>query len=462
MVAAAMHAPVLGADEPARSTTADQKSLHITIYNQNFGLVKDVRELSLPTGIHNVWFEGVAAQIDPTSVSMRSVTAPDKLSVLEQNFEYDLISPKRLMEKYLGHTVELIRTVEDSEKSVQGKLIGTEGGYVYEIDGKIAINPPGRVVLPSLPKGLISQPSLVWMLDNGSKNHTIEASYLTDGINWKADYVAVLSKDDKKVDLSGWVTIDNKSGATYEDATLKLVAGDVNRVQPERRREIVLAQTMEAGRGRPSFEEESFFEYHLYTLTRKATVKNNQTKQIGLLEASDVGVVKSFVYAAHGQYFLTRMGGPDRDTKVGVYVSFDNSKANNLGMPLPKGVVRMYKKDDDGALQFVGEDRIDHTPQDERVRLRMGNAFDIVAERVQTDYKVLNSGHLYESSYKITLRNHKEEDVTVQVVERMVGDWEVLNASHEHKKESSHRIRFDVPVERKSSAEVTYTVRVKY
>jgi len=457
-----MQAPVLGADEPAKSTAADQKSLHITIYNQNFGLVKDVRELSLPTGIHNVWFEGVAAQIDPTSVSIKSVTAPDKLSVLEQNFEYDLISPKRLMEKYLGHTVELIRTVKDEEVSLQAKLIGTEGGYVYEIDGKIAINPHGRVVLPSLPKGLISQPSLVWMLDNGRKNHTIEASYLTDGINWKADYVAVLSKDDKKVDLSGWVTIDNKSGATYEDATLKLVAGDVNRVQPERRREIVLAQTMEAGRGRPSFEEESFFEYHLYTLTRKATVKNNQTKQIGLLEASGVGVVKSFVYAAHGRYFLTRMGGPDRNTKVGVYVSFDNSKANNLGMPLPKGVVRMYKKDDDGALQFVGEDRIDHTPQDERVRLRMGNAFDIVAERVQTDYKVLNSGHLYESSYKITLRNHKEEDVTVQVVERMVGDWEVLNASHEHEKESSHRIRFDVPVGSKSSAEVTYTVRVKY
>jgi hypothetical protein len=274
--------------------------------------------------------------------------------------------------------------------------------------------------------------------------------------------VAVLSKDDKKVDLSGWVTIDNQSGATYEDATLKLVAGDVNRVQPERRHEIVLAQTMEAAKGRPSFEEESFFEYHLYTLTRKATVKDNQTKQIGLLEASGVSVEKTFIYAPLGRYFLTRMGGPDRDTKVGVYVSFDNSDENNLGMPLPKGVVRMYKKDEDGALQFIGEDQIDHTPQDEAVRLRMGNAFDIVAERIQTDYKVLDSGHLYESSYKITLRNHKEEDVTIQVVEQMYGDWEVLNASHQYSKETSHRIRFDVPVKRKSSAEVTYTVRVKY
>jgi hypothetical protein len=462
IMAAALQAPATGADEPARSTPADQKSLHITIYNQNFGLVKDVRELSLPLGVHHVWFEGVAAQIDPTSVSIRSLSAPDKLSVLEQNFEYDLISPRRLMEKYLGQTVELVRTVEDQEETVEGKLIGTEGGYVYEIDGKIAINPPGRVVLPTLPKGLISKPSLVWMLDNGRKSHTVEASYLTSGINWKADYVAVLSKDDKKVDLSGWVTIENESGATFDNATLKLVAGDVNRVQPERRREVVLATTMDSGRGRPSFEEESFFEYHLYTLTRKATVKNNQTKQIGLLEASGVGVDKTFIYAPLGRYFLTRMGGPDRDTKVGVYVSFDNSDENNLGMPLPKGVVRMYKKDEDGSLQFIGEDRVDHTPQDEAVRLRMGNAFDIVAERIQTDYKVLGSGHLYETSYKITLRNHKEEDVTIQVVEQMYGDWEVLNSSHEYAKETSHRIRFDVPVKSKGSAEVTYTVRVKY
>jgi hypothetical protein len=455
--------PALRAEEPARSTKAEQTSLHITIYNQNFGLVKDVRELSLPTGTHNVWFEGVAAQIDPTSVSIRSLTAPNDLTVLEQNFEYDLISPKRLMQKYLGQTVELIRTIDDRDETIQAKLIGTEGGYVYEIDGKIAVNPPGRVVLPSLPKGLISKPSLVWLLDNDRKKHTVEASYLTNGINWQADYVAILEKSDTKVDMSGWVTINNMSGATYDDATLKLVAGDVHRVQPERAREIALASTMEmSGARRPQFEEESFFEYHLYTLQRKATVKDNQTKQIGLLEASDIGIKKSFVYAAHGRYFISRMGGPDTHTKVGVYVSFDNAEKNNLGMPLPKGVVRMYKKDEDGALQFVGEDRIDHTPEDETIRLRMGNAFDIVAERVQTDYKVLASGHLYESSYKVTIRNHKDEDVTVQVVERLWGDWEVLNSSHEFEKESSHRIRFDIPVERKSSAELTFTVRVKY
>lgn len=450
------------AEEPLKSTPAEQKSLHVTIYNQNLGLVKDVRELSLPTGVNSLWFEGVAAQIDPTSVSIRSLTAPDRLTVLEQNFEYDLISPQKLMEKYLGHTVELIRTIEDRDETVQAKLIGTEKGYVYEIDGKIAISPPGRVVLPSLPKGLISKPSLVWLLDSGRKNHTVEASYLTNGLMWKADYVAVLSQDDQNVDLSGWVTIDNKSGTTYGDATLKLVAGDVHRVQPERPRErVMLADTAVRG-GAPAFEEEAFFEYHLYTLNRKSTLKDNQTKQIGLLEAGDITVEKSFVYASHGRYYISRMGGPDKGTKVGVYISFENSKKNNMGMPLPKGVVRMYKQDKDGALQFVGEDRIDHTPEDETIRLKMGNAFDIVAERVQTDYKVLSSGHLYESSYKVTIRNHKEEDIVVQVVERLYGDWEVVSKSHDFEKESSQRIRFDVPVERKASAELTYTVRVTY
>ena len=302
----------------------------------------------------------------------------------------------------------------------------------------------------------------MWLLENRQKNHTIEASYLTNGINWKANYVAVLSKDDKKLDLSGWVTIDNRSGTTYHDATLKLVAGDVNRIQPERPTELmVMAESVRGGR-QPAFEEEAFFEYHLYTLQRKATVKNNQTKQIGLLEAGGIGVKKSFVYAPYGRYFTSRMGGPDSHTKVGVYVSFENTKANNMGMPMPKGVVRMYKKDSDGALQFVGEDRIDHTPEDEKIRLRMGNAFDVVAERVQTDFKVLSSGHLYESSYKVTIRNHKDEDVVVQVVERLYGDWEVVTKSHAFEKESANRIRFDLPVERKSSAELTYTVRIKY
>jgi hypothetical protein len=450
-------------NQPPRSTVAEQTSLGITIYNDNLGLVKDVRRLSLPTGVQNLWFEGVAALIDPTSVHIRSLDAPEDLEVLEQNFEYDLISPEKLMEKYLGKTVELIYRAEGKEDEVfRAKLLGTEGGYVYEIDGKIAVDPPGSVVLPSLPEGLISKPSLVWLLDNGRAQHTVEASYLTEGIGWKANYVAVLSKDDTKVDLSGWVTVDNKSGATYKNASLKLVAGDVNRVQPEvPPRRVPVALDMAQVRGGEPFREEAFFEYHLYTLQRKTTVNNTQIKQIGLLDAEDIGVKKSFIYSPVTSYF-SRISGPDKSKKVGVYLSLDNSKKNNMGMPLPKGVVRVYKKDMDGALQFIGEDRIDHTPEDETIRIKMGDAFDIVAERVQTDFKVLDSGHLYESSYEITIRNHKDEDIVVSVVERLSGDWTILGNTHPYDKESSHRIRFDVPVERKASGTLQYTARIRY
>jgi hypothetical protein len=462
VVALALGAGAALAEDAARSTPDDQKSVSITIYNSNLGLVKDVRELELPRGVHDLWFEGVAASIDPTSVHIRSLTAPDALGVLEQNFEFDLIEPAKLMEKYVGKTVELVRYTENGEEiRASAKLLGTSGGYVYEIDGKVAVNPAGRVVLPSLPEGLIARPSLVWMLDNRRDRHTVEASYLTGGINWKANYVAVLDKDDKKTDLSGWVTIDNRSGTTYENATLKLVAGDVNRVREERR--LVSYDTMaEAAPKAAQFQEESFFEYHLYTLSRPATVRNNQTKQISLLSAADVGVKKSFVYAPARGYWRARKGGPDRNTKVGVFVSLDNTEKNKMGMPLPKGVLRVYKKDKDGALQFIGEDRIDHTPRDETIRIKMGDAFDVVAERVQTDFQVLSSGHLYRSSYKVTIRNHKDEDIVVQVVERLTGDWTIERKSHDYEKESSHRIRFDVPVEANASAELTYTALIEY
>jgi hypothetical protein len=289
----------------------------------------------------------------------------------------------------------------------------------------------------------------------------VEASYLTGDIGWKANYVAVLNAKDTKADLSGWVTIDNRSGATYENASLKLVAGDVNRVREEKGRLMARVQGAFDAAAPQQFQEESFFEYHLYTLQRPATVRDNQTKQISLMSAADIGVDKTFVYEAPS-YWLGRLGSPDRKTKVGVFVALKNSKDNGLGMPLPKGVVRVYKKDSDGALQFVGEDAIDHTPRDETIRIKMGNAFDVVAERVQTDFNVLSSGHLYRSSYKVTLRNHKDEDIVVSVVERMVGDWTIEQTSHDYEKESSHRIRFDVPVTANGTAEVTYTALVEY
>jgi hypothetical protein len=460
---------ILGADSVGaelglhKSTPAEQKSISVTIYNVDLGLVKDVREIQMPTGVFDLRFEGVAAKIDPTSVHIRSLNHPDDLAVLEQNFEYDLISPAKLMEKYLGHTVELITMVEDEEITREGKLVGIEGGYVYEMDGKIAVNPPGRVVMPELPEGLFSRPTLMWMLENNRRSQRVEASYLTGGISWKANYVVVLSKDDTEVDLSGWVTIDNRSGATYEDASVKLVAGDVHRATPERPM-IKLADEVHyrGGRAPAQFVERSFFEYHLYTLQRKSTIKDNQTKQISLLGAENVSVEKSYVYQPRTSYWFSAMSGPDKSTKIGVFLSLENSKRNEMGMPLPKGVVRVYKKDTDGSLQFVGEDAIDHTPEDEKVRVKLGEAFDIVGERVQTNYRVLSSGTLYESSYKVTLRNHKDEPVMIQVIEAIPGDWEITAKSHEFVKETSNRVRFDIPVESKGSAEMTYTVRIRH
>ncbi|HEX6790263.1 MAG TPA: DUF4139 domain-containing protein [Candidatus Krumholzibacteria bacterium] len=452
-----------GAAADARSTPADQKSMSITIYNDNLGLVKDVRSIGLAGGTQNLWFEGVAGQIDATSVHIRSLDAPNALRVLEQNFEYDLISPEKLMEKYLGQTVELVVTRDDgATETTKAKLVGIQNGYVYELEnGKIAVNPPGHVVLPALPSGLIAKPSLVWMLDSSKPKQTVEASYLTGGISWKADYVAVLAADDSKLDLSGWVTIDNHSGATYHDASLKLVAGDVNRVRPDVV-PMAMAENM-AARGavaKEQFQEESFFEYHLYTLERKATIKDNQTKQIELLSAEGASTKKSFVVQPQQQWWFYRVDNPEKP-KVGVFISVDNSKKNQMGMPLPKGVVRVYKQDSQGALQFIGEDRIDHTPEDETIRVKMGDAFDVVAERVQTSFEVLSSGHLYRSAYKVTLRNHKSENITVSVVDLLYGDWTITASSHKYDKETAQRVRFDVPVTSKGSAELTYTVEIR-
>jgi hypothetical protein len=466
----ALASPAVAADPkgtPAtdgKSTPADQKSMSITIYNDNLGLVKDVRSVDLKNGVQNLWFEGVAGQIDATSVHIRSLDAPNALRVLEQNFEYDLISPEKLMEKYLGQPVEIVNTHADGgSETTKATLVGIQNGYVYQLEnGKIAVNPPGHVVLPALPSGLISKPSLVWMLESSKPKQTVEASYLTGGIGWKADYVAVLAADDSKLDLSGWVTINNQSGATYNDASLKLVAGNVNRVQPPMGRPVAMDEM--AARGmvakEQQFQEESFFEYHLYTLERKATLKDNQTKQIELLSAEGAKTKKTFVVSPQQSYWFYRFEDTEKP-KVGVYISVENSKKNQMGMPLPKGTVRVYKQDKQGALQFIGEDAIDHTPEDETIRVKMGDAFDVIAERVQTSFEVLSSGHLYRSAYKVTLRNHKDENITVSVVDLLGGDWTITASSHKYDKETAGRVRFDVPVAAKGNAELTYTVEIR-
>ena len=449
-----------GAAVPMSVTRADQRDLMVTIYNGNLGLVKDVRDARFPEGATDVRFADVAALIDPTTVHLKSLTDPAGLKILEQNYEYDLLTSEKLLEKYVGRTVRLY---QGDGTFHEAKLLSTNGP-IFEINGQIHMGQYGRLVLPSIPENLVAQPTLVWLLRNrGAAPHRVEASYLTGGITWKADYVLVLNAGDTASDLTGWVTIDNKSGATYANAALKLVAGDVNRAQDPRRqaRALELAGRAASADAMRDFKEEGFFEYHLYTLDGRTTLKDNQTKQLALLAAGDVPVQKRLIYYGAQDYYRTAYGVPVSSQKVGVYLDLKNSKENRLGMPLPKGKVRVYKADAAGSQQFTGEDWIDHTPKDERVRIKMGEAFDVVGERTQRDWKKVGSG-VYEVEWEIALRNHKKEDQTVWVIEPIPGDWQVLTATHPGEKLEAHTLRFQVPVPKEGAARLTYRVRLRF
>jgi hypothetical protein len=453
----------IGYAAPLTSTLKDQQNVSVTIYNSNIGLVKDTRLIDLKSGTHELKFMDVAAKIDPTTVHIKSLSNGAGLDVLEQNYEYDLLSPQKLLEKFVGQKVQLatINPETKKEEVVEATLLSTQGGNIFQIGDKIHVGHPGRIVLSRIPENLISQPTLVWMLENKfSKPQKLEASYLTSGINWKADYVAVLNKLDTLTDLTGWVTIDNKSGATYQNALLKLVAGDIHRVQPEMKMDY--ARPMAAAKEvSQQFKEESFFEYHLYTLDRRTTVKDNQTKQMTLLDANQVPIKKLFIFSGSPQYYYYQMDQGSNKQKIGVFLELENTKKNNLGIPLPKGTIRVYKEDKDGSLQFVGEDRIDHTPKDEKFKIKIGEAFDVVGERVQTEYKRLGR-NLFEVAFEVSLRNHKKEDIKVLVEEPIPGDWEMLSNTHSYEKLSAHLIRIDVPVAKDKEVKVKYRIRFRY
>lgn len=454
----------IGFTEPLTSTLKDQQDVAVTIYNSNIGLVKDTRLLNLKTGILELKFMDVAAKIDPTTVHIKSLVNGSGLSILEQNYEYDLLNPQKLLDKYVGQKVQLatINPETKKEEIVEATLLSTQGGNIFQIGDKIHIGHYGRVLLPRIPENLIPNPTLVWILENKlPKPQKVEASYLTIGINWKADYVAVLNKSDTMTDLTGWVTIDNKSGATYQNALLKLVAGDVHRVQSEMKMDYARGMVAAKEAAAPQFKEESFFEYHLYTLDRRTTIKDNQTKQMTLLDATRVPVKKLFIFPGYPYYYYNRYDQRSDKQKVGVFLDIENSKKNNLGIPLPKGTVRVYKEDKDGSLQFIGEDKIDHTPKDEKFKIKIGEAFDVVGDKIQTDYKRLGN-NLFEVAFEVSLRNHKKEDIKVLVEEPIPGDWEMLSNTHPFQKVSAHQIRFEVPVAKDQEVKVRYRIRFKY
>ena len=428
-----------------------EREISLTVYNQSLGLVREIREMTLAKGTNRMEFVDVASGIEPTSVHFRALTAPDAVSILEQNYEYDLIGSTKLMGKYIGKRIGLFAK---ENKVHEGRLLSfVQGDIVLEPDeGGIEIVKPDvveYVLFPDLPEGLVMQPTLVWLLESQrAGRHRVEVSYLTSGIDWHAEYVAVSQKEDTELLLNAWVSIDNRSGATYEDARVKLVAGDVHRVSPIRPERGAMEYAVMAKRAAPQFEEKAFFEYHLYTLGRRTTVKDNQIKQISLFPGAQVRTKKVYEYD----------GARDRES-VKVKLTFRNSASDGLGMPLPEGVLRLYKEDDDGALEFVGEDRIEHTPRDEEVEVIAGNAFDLVGERKVLEHRRI-SDRAYEEKVEIALRNHKESRVEITVTEHIWGTWKIQRTSHEFERKDAYTVEFKVPVEEDGEVKVTYTVRV--
>lgn len=446
---------------PVVSSEADQTGLALTIYNDNLALVKDRRTVRLGTGNGELRFMDVASQIIPASVSVTSPTGG--LQVLEQNYEYDLLSPQKLLDKYVGKEVKLYQKNPQTEREevVSATLLSTNGGPVYRIGNEITFGHPGRVIFPRVPDDLIARPTLVWLLANSGRGpRELDVSYLTGGIGWRADYVLTLNEGDDLADLAGWVTIDNRSGTTYRNATLKLVAGDINRVPEQQFRKEALVMRSAAAPA-PQFREEGFFEYHLYTLQRPSTIKDNQAKQLSLLQAGGIPLQKEFLLKGDAFSYLNPAGEAAGNRKVGVFVEFANRAEEHLGLPLPKGIVRVYKRDKDGSLQFVGEDTIDHTPAKEKVRVKLGDAFDVVGERRQTDWKKIASD-TYEAAFRITLRNHKQQDIAVRVVEPVPGDWTILSSTVPCRTGEGHTAEFTVPVPKDGEAILDYRVRLRY
>ncbi|HEX5093248.1 MAG TPA: DUF4139 domain-containing protein [Burkholderiales bacterium] len=470
-VAAALLAGAASAAVPEKpSTLADQKSVAVTIYNENLALVKDVRRIALERGLSRLALREVSAQMRPETALLRSLSDPGSLQLLEQNFDFDLLTPSKLLEKYVGREVRVVKThPQTGEETVEtATVLAASQGVVLKIGDRIETGRPGRIVFDSVPPNLRDRPTLVTELESRHAGaQTLELSYLSGGLSWKADYVAELNAKDDALDLKGWVTLTNRSGTTYPDARLQLVAGDVNRVRDEMRLAAKVGAMREAAAAAPAaMREESLFEYHLYTLQRPTTIADNQTKQVALLSGSAVPVAKELVLQGSDYYYRSSVGDIGQKLKVGVFVQFENRESSRLGLPMPKGVVRVYKKDADGNAQFVGEDRIDHTPKNETVRLKLGEAFDVTADKKQTDFKrrerTNRASYVFESAYEIALKNAKPEPVTVTVREPVYGDWTMLEETQKHRKAAAGTAEWKIRIPAEGSATLKYRVLVRY
>lgn len=453
-----------------RSTLQDQQAVAVTIYNEDLALVKDTRRLTLQPGLQRIALRDVSARIRPETAQLRSLTQPGSFDLLEQNFDFDLLTPAKLLEKYVGREVRVVRThpTTGAETSETAQVLAAGEGVVLRIGDRIETGAPGRIVFDAVPANLRDRPTLVTELQNRhAGTQDVELSYLTAGLSWRADYVAELDADDRTLSLNGWITLNNQSGTAYTNALLQLVAGNVNRVREDMRQPQAARSAMPMAAPAPApMAQEALFEYHLYTLQRPTTVADNQSKQVALLSAAAVPVQKQLLVRGADYYYRSSVGDLGQKLKAAVYVEFANREDAKLGQPLPKGVVRVYKRDSAGRAQFVGEDRIDHTPKNETVRLRLGEAFDVTASKKQTDFRrretTNNASYVADSAFEIVLRNAKTEAVTVTVQEPVPGDWTMLEESHRHTKVAAGTAEWRIQVPAGGSTTLKYRVQVRF
>ncbi len=428
----------------------------LTVYNSNLGVVLEKRDLTFTEGTGRIGFTDVPSQIDATSVTFELADASKSVDILEQNYAYDLVSPDKIYSKFIDHTIEIITEKGDL---FSGVLLSYSGGYlvIKQADSKIRSILTGTVrdvTFPELPDGLITRPTLFWKyISDFTGGATAKVGYQTTGIKWQAEYVGVLSEDEKTLDLTGWVSLDNKSGKTYKDATLKVVAGDVNRVRPEirgGRTMDLLSMETSLAKAPTGFQEKAFFEYHLYTLPRKATVANNEIKQITMFEPAKAEVEKEL------RYYATQ-----GNKKVNISLNMKNSEEVGLGMPLPAGRARIFKADTDESLILLGEDRITHTARNEKLKLKIGDAFDVVGETTEVSRRRI-SDKVTEFDYRIEVRNQKDEPARIIVDRGMGGFWEITNTSVDYVKKSSQKVEWTLDIPAEDKGVIDFTVRITY
>jgi hypothetical protein len=456
------------------------------VYNENFGVVRDTVSLDLKSGLTDVSYSGVTAQLEPESVILRDPTGKVALSVVEQSYRGDPVDQQRLLQMFEGQTIRFLRTLDGQDVIQQGKIIRapamvtTRNQYgnsqqkmlepIIEVEGELQTRLPGIPLFPSLGDDSILQPTLSWKLHSGiSTKVDAQLSYLTNGMSWKADYNLVLPEKGDDVTLTGWVSIENNTGKTFEDATIKLIAGEVNKVQASQqvRRSQVYAMAMEMdAASAPKVEEKKFDEFHMYSLPLATTLRDSETKQVEFVRAENVKTTKRYIYdGAGGQRFygglnLNQNYGQNTQPDVAIYRELENRQENGLGVPLPAGKMRFYRMDDDGQLEFTGENVTDHTPKNETISVYLGNAFDIVGERKRTNFYKHPSRDLIRETFEVEIRNRREEAVTVQIVEHMSrwSNWEVQKPSHEFEKTDAQTIEFSVAVAADEVVTVEYTV----